>query len=120
MDGSSEDVPVPPQADDEIYTFVEVMPEFPGGQEAMYTYLGKNLQYPADALEAKLKGTVYITFVVNLDGSIADVRVLRGISPSLDKEAIRVVKSMPKWRPGSMNGKTVRTQLNLPVKFLLK
>jgi protein TonB len=120
MDGSSEEVPVPVQTDDEIFTFVEVMPEFPGGRDAMNTFIGKNLRYPADALEAKLQGTVFITFIVNKDGSISQIIVLRGVSPSLDKEAIRVVKSMPKWRPGSMNGKTVRTQFNLPVKFSLK
>ena len=96
------------------------MPEFPGGTEAMYAYLAKNLQYPADALEAKLQGTVYLTFVVDKDGGISNLLVLRGISPSLDEEAIRVMKRMPKWTPGLLNGEKIRTQVNLPVKFSLK
>ncbi len=114
-------VPEPSSADEEkVYTLTEVMPEFPGGQEAMFAYLGKNLQYPADAREAKKQGTVYITFVVNKDGRVSEVKVLRGLYPSLDKEAMRVVSRMPNWKPGTQNGKPVRTQFNLPVKFLLK
>lgn len=123
---ADEAIPAPPVAEpasddeDKVYTLTEVMPEFPGGQEAMFTYLGKNLQYPGDAREAKKQGTVYVSFVVNKDGRVSEVKVLRGLYPSLDKEAIRVVSRMPNWKPGTQNGKTVRTQFNLPVKFLLK
>ncbi len=119
-------VPVPPAAepspggDEKIYTLTEELAEFPGGQSAMMAYLGKHLQYPEDAREAKKQGTVYLTFVVNMDGKIVEVRVLRGLYPSLDQEAIRVVSSMPNWKPGKQGGKAVRTQFNLPVKFLLK
>ena len=110
----------PETVDEErIYTMPEALAEFPGGQDAMLTYLRKNVQYPEDAKIAKKQGTVYISFVVNQDGRINDVKVLRGLYPSLDKEAIRVISTMPNWKPGTQNGRPVRTQLNLPIRFLL-
>ena len=120
MDGSSEDVPVPPQADDEVYSVVEDMPEFPGGMGAMNIYIAKNLRYPPDAVEAKISGKVFVSFIVGKEGQITEVDVLRKLYPSLDMEAIRVVKSMPKWKPGMQNGKPVKVKYNLPVAFQLR
>lgn len=101
---------------------VEQMPTFPGGELEMMKYIQKNVQYPQVEKEAGISGTCYVTFVVEKDGSITDVKVLRGVSggPGCDREAIRVVKSMPAWKPGKQNGREVRVQFNLPIKFTLK
>ncbi|MBL7952090.1 MAG: energy transducer TonB [Flavobacteriales bacterium] len=117
MDGPAPVVSAP----QEPYTVVEQMPEFPGGNAAMMTFLQKHLAYPADARDAGVQGRVILGFVVMADGSIADVKVLRGVAgaPSLDAEAVRVVKSMPRWNPGKQNGKAVDTKFNLPVSFKL-
>jgi protein TonB len=104
----------------QIFMVVESMPEPPGGIAALYKYLGENIKYPQMAKESGIQGTVYVTFVVERDGSITDVRVLRGIGGGCDEEAIRVVKNMPKWTPGKQRGKPVRVQYNLPVKFILQ
>lgn len=106
--------------DEEIFTIVEKMPEFPGGTEKLFRYLGKNIEYPPMAKDAGIKGKVYVTFVVDRDGSITDVKVLRGIGGGCDEEALRVVKGMPKWTPGKQRGKSVRVQYNLPINFILK
>jgi protein TonB len=106
--------------EEEIFTIVEKMPEFPGGTEQLFKYLGKNIEYPPMAKDAGIKGKVYVTFVVDKDGSITDVKVLRGIGGGCDEEAIRVVKGMPKWNPGKQRGKSVRVQYNLPINFILK
>ena len=95
----------------------EENPEFPGGQEAMFNFLVKNLTYPELALERSLQGRVYVQFVVCKDGSIKDIKVLRGIETSLDNEAIRVIKMMPKWKPGTFKGKPVNVMFNLPINF---
>lgn len=102
-----------------IFMVAEKMPEFPGGQEALMEYLEKNLNYPEKLQEKGITGTVYVTFVVNKNGGIEDVRVLRSLHPLLDKEAVRVVKSMPKWKPGEQRGKKVNIQYNLPIRFSL-
>ncbi|MCF8228271.1 MAG: TonB family protein [Bacteroidales bacterium] len=104
----------------EIFTVVESMPEFPGGQTSLFQYLQKNIEYPEIAKESGIQGRVFVTFVVEKDGSVTDVRVLRGIGGGCDEEAVRVVKSMPKWNPGKQRGKPVRVQFNLPVKFTLQ
>ena len=106
--------------EEEIFTVVENDPEFPGGMEALYEYLGKNIQYPTIAKENNITGKVYITFVVEKDGSIANPRILRDIGGGCGQEAIRVVKAMPKWKPGKQRGKAVRVQFNLPVSFNLR
>jgi protein TonB len=106
--------------EEEIFTIVEKMPSFPGGVDALFYYLGSNISYPDMAKDARIEGKVYITFVVDRDGSIADVKVLRGIGGGCDEEAIRVVKSMPSWDPGEQRGKKVRVQYNLPINFVLK
>ena len=103
-------------------TIVEQMPVFPGGELEMMKYIQKNVQYPQVEKEAGISGTCYVTFVVEKDGSITDVKVLRGVSggSGCDKEAIRVVKSMPSWKAGKQNGREVRVQFNLPIKFTLR
>ena len=104
----------------EIFTVVENDPEFPGGMEALYKYLRENIKYPQLARDNNITGKVYVTFVVERDGSIANPRVLKDIGGGCGAEAIRVVKSMPKWNPGKQRGKAVRVQFNLPVNFNLQ
>lgn len=104
----------------EIFTVVESMPSFPGGDVARMKYLQENIEYPQMARESGIQGTVYVTFVVETDGSVTDVRILRGIGGGCDEEAIRVIKNMPKWNPGMQRGKPVRVQFNMPIKFTLQ
>ena len=104
----------------EIFTVVESMPSFPGGESALYKYLGKSIVYPTMAQESGVQGRVYVTFVVEVDGTITDIRVLRGIGGGCDEEAVRVVKNMPKWNAGKQRGQPVRVQYNLPVRFVLQ
>ena len=106
--------------EEEIFTVVENEPEFPGGMEALYKYLAQNIKYPQLARENGITGKVYVTFVVEKDGSIANPKILRDIGGGCGAEAIRVVKAMPKWSPGKQRGKAVRVQFNLPVNFNLK
>ncbi|MGY6523662.1 MAG: energy transducer TonB [Mongoliitalea sp.] len=112
------DAPVVEKAD-EIFDVVENAPEFPGGMEAWYQYLQKNLKYPTQARRMGIEGTVYVVFVVNTDGSIQDVELLRGIGGGCDEEAIRVVQNAPKWTPGKQRGRPVRVRMRLPVRFKL-
>jgi protein TonB len=108
------------EAPQQIFTIVEQMPEFPGGEEKLFEYLGKNIKYPSMARENGITGTVYVTFVVEGNGEISDVKKLRGIGGGCDEEAMRVVKAMPSWKAGKQNGKSVRVQYNLPIKFTLR
>ncbi|HRF78975.1 MAG TPA: energy transducer TonB [Flavobacteriales bacterium] len=103
----------------EPFTIVEQMPEFPGGQEAMTAYISKNLKYPEKAIEEGIEGVVFITFVVEPDGRISGVTVLRGIGAGCNEEAVRVVSSMPNWKPGYQRGKAVRVKYNLPIRYKL-
>jgi protein TonB len=105
---------------DQIFVVVESMPEFPGGYGALMEYLQQNLKYPSIAKEMGIKGRVFLSFVVEIDGSVTDVRVLRGIGGGCDEEAVRVVEKMPKWKPGLQRNRPVRVQFNLPVKFTLQ
>lgn len=107
-------------AEGEVFNVVEVEPEFPGGMEALTKYLSENIKYPEQAKKDKIQGKVYISFVVEKDGSVADAKVLRGIGGGCDEEALRVVKAMPKWEPGKQKGTPVRVQYNLPVAFKLQ
>ena len=113
-----------PQEEEEeevVFVVVESMPEFPGGQQALFKYLSENVKYPVIAQENGIQGRVICQFVVNKDGSIVDVEVVRsGGDASLDKEAIRVIKSMPKWKPGKQRGKPVRVKYTVPVNFKLQ
>lgn len=106
--------------EESIFKIVEKMPEFPGGEEALLKYLGKNTKYPPMAKDAGISGKVFVTFVVEKDGSISDVKLLRKIGGGCDEEALRVVKNMPKWSPGKQRGKNVRVQFNLPINFILR
>ena len=113
----------PPEEEEEeqvIHIRVEKMPEFPGGQEALNRFLVRNIKYPLLAQENGIQGRVVCQFVVNSDGSIVDISVVRGVEESLDKEAIRVIKSMPKWTPGRQGGKSVRVKYTLPIRFKLQ
>lgn len=112
--------PPPPPVDNKVYDVVEQQPSFPGGQGALMAWLAKNIQYPPIAQENGIFGTVVVSFVVEKDGSVTDVKVVRGKDASLDKEAIRAVSHMPKWIPGKQNGQSVRVKYTLPVKFQLQ
>lgn len=103
----------------EIFTVVEEAPSYPGGDEARIKFLQENIKYPQMARESGIAGTVYVTFVVERDGNVTDVKVMRGIGGGCDEEAIRVIKAMPKWNPGKQRGKPVRVQFNMPIKFTL-
>jgi TonB family protein len=102
-----------------IFTVVEDSPEFPGGDEARMNYLAHSLKYPQEARENNIQGTVYVEFVVEIDGSLTRIKVLRGIGSGCDEECVRVVKLMPKWNPGKQRGNPVRSQFVLPVQFIL-
>ncbi len=106
--------------DNKVFDVVEQQPAFPGGQGALLSWLSQNIHYPAVAEENGIQGRVVVSFVVEKDGSISNVQVVRGVDPSLDKEAARVVKSMPKWTPGKQNGQAVRVKYNVPVTFKLQ
>lgn len=103
-----------------VFVVVESMPSFPGGDAALFKYLGDNIKYPVIAQESGIQGRVICQFVVNRDGSIVDIEVVRSVDKSLDAEAIRVIKNMPRWTPGKQRGKTVRVKYTLPVNFRLQ
>jgi protein TonB len=105
--------------DNQIFTVVEQQPEFQGGYEAMMNFIKKNMRYPASARRMGVDGTVYVQFVVGKDGSITEVKTIRGISADCDKEAQRVVGLMPPWKPGRQNGKPVFVRFVLPIRFKL-
>ena len=104
----------------QVFDVVEKMPEYPGGQAALFEYLQKNVKYPADAEKKKVEGRVLVTFVVNTDGSITDIEVVRKTFPSLDAEAVRVISGMPRWKPGEQKGQKVRVKYTVPLSFRLK
>ena len=115
--------PEPPKhvvEETKIFTVVEQMPMYPGGDAALMGYLRDNIKYPPVAAENGVQGRVVVGFVVERDGSITDVNILRGVDPSLDREAMRVVKSMPRWNPGKQNGSAVRVKYQVPVSFRLQ
>jgi periplasmic protein TonB len=105
--------------DNQVYTFVEQQAEFPGGMEAFYKFMQKNQKYPAQARRMGTEGKVFVQFVVNKDGTIQDVNVIKGVSAELDKEAARLIQLMPAWKAGKQNGKAVRVKFVLPVNFKL-
>ncbi len=116
--------PPPPQpkqeeVEEEIFVVVEQFPEYPGGQAAMMKFLNDNIRYPVIAQENGIQGRVVCNFVVERDGSITDVQVVRGVDPSLDREAVRVIQQMPNWTPGRQRGQAVRVRFTLPVQFRL-
>jgi len=105
---------------EEIFISAEIMPEFPGGERALISYLANNIKYPLIAQENGIKGKVYVSFVIDELGNINDVNVLRGVDSALDNEALRVVKGMPKWKPGKQAGKAVKVRYNVPINFALR
>lgn len=111
--------PEPKPEVEKVFDVVEQMPSFPGGPSALMEWLSNNVKYPVVAQENGVQGRVVVSFVVERDGSLSDVKVDRGAEPSLDKEAVRVVKAMPKWTPGKLKGKPVRTKHNEPFSFRL-
>jgi len=111
---------VEPKAEEEdAFAIVEQMPEYPGGEKAMFEYLMANLKYPQSCLDDKIQGRVLVTFVVEKDGSITDTEVVKSVNPDLDAEALRVVKGMPAWTPGKQKGQEVRVRFTIPVIFKL-
>jgi protein TonB len=106
--------------DDEVFVVVEEQAEFPGGLDSMYAYIHKNLKYPELAKEKGIEGRVFVSFIIEKDGSISNVKILRGIGGGCDEAAVEMIKNMPKWKPGTQRGKPVRVQFNLPIKFELE
>lgn len=108
------------EEDTQVFFIVEEMPEFPGGEAALRQFIAQSVKYPVIAQENGIQGRVYVTFVVDADGGISDPRVARGVDPSLDKEALRVVSMLPKWKPGKQRGKPVRVSYTVPINFQLQ
>lgn len=108
------------EAAQQIFTVVEEMPDFPGGQAELLKFIAKSIKYPVIAQENGIQGRVICAFVVNKDGSVVDAEVLRGVDPALDKEALRVIGTMPKWKPGKQRGKPVRVKYTVPITFRLQ
>jgi protein TonB len=104
----------------EIFMIVEEMPEFPGGPEALQRYLSQSVRYPVIAQENGIQGRVYIQFVINQNGEVTNATILRGVDPSLDREALRVVEAMPKWKPGKQRNRPVRVSYTVPINFVLQ
>jgi protein TonB len=116
-----EQLVLPPKDDDKtVYMYVDNMPEFPGGQMAMMQYLSKNIQYPFWAIRYAEQGEVLVQFIVNVDGTFSECRILKSAGPYLDIEALRVIRTMPHWTPGKKNGKLVRSRCVLPIVFRLQ
>jgi protein TonB len=109
-----------PEVSNKVFDVVEQMPSYPGGNNALMSYLSSNIKYPVVAQENGVQGRVIVGFVVERDGSITDVNILKSVDPSLDREAARVVRSMPRWTPGKQNGQAVRVKYNVPVTFRLQ
>ena len=105
---------------EKAYRVVEYMPEFPGGMNSLLDYIAKNIKYPEEAQKKGINGRVILQFIVNTDGSLSDFKIIRGVDPQLDAEALRVVKSMPKWTPGKDKGKVVPVYYTVPISFGLQ
>ena len=118
---SDEDVEIEieEEDDEEFFMVVENMPEFPGGDLGLMKYIQKNVKYPAIAKEYNITGKVYVSFIVDKSGSVTNVKIVRGVDKNLDAEAMRVVKSLPKYKPGKQRGKSVRVMLTIPINFTL-
>jgi len=103
-----------------VFTLVEKMPEYPGGMDSLMAHLSRTISYPSEAKEANIQGKVYVQFIVEKDGSLSDIQIIRGIGGGCDEEAINAVTSMTKWSPGEFRGKKVRVRFILPVNFVLR
>ena len=106
--------------DNTVFISVEQMPEFPGGKNAMMEYIQKKLVYPSAAVQNGVQGRVVVSFIIEKDGSISNTTVLKGVDSHLDKEALRIIKSMPKWKPAMQSGKYVRYKYTFPITFKLR
>jgi len=104
----------------QVFFIVEEMPEFPGGELALRKFIAQSIKYPVIAQENGIQGKVYVNFVVDKDGSVTSSKIARGVDPSLDKEALRVVNSLPKWKPGKQRGKAVKVSYTVPINFVLQ
>ena len=120
LEKSPDSVIVEEDVEQEIFQIVEEMPTFPGGEAKLMEYIGQNIQYPQSAIETGVQGRVFVGFVVETDGSISNVKTLRGVGGGCDEEAERVVKSMPKWKPGRHHDENVRVSYMIPVNFKLQ
>ena len=107
-------------SNDKVFEKVEDMPEFSGGEQAMMDFVAKNVQYPKEAMEKEISGRVLVGFIVEKDGSISETEIVKGIGGGCDEEAVRVVKAMPKWKPGKQDGKPIRVHFILPLTFKLQ
>ncbi len=105
--------------DNAVFILVEQMPEFPGGQDGVRRFLSATIEYPKEAQARKIKGKVFVSFIIEKDGSVSNVKVMRKVNPLLDEEAVRVIKLMPKWTPGVQRGKPVRVSYTIPINFSL-
>jgi periplasmic protein TonB len=105
---------------DEIFLFVDQMPVFPGGEDALLRFLASTVRYPSDALHNNIDGRVFVQFVIDAKGKVTNVTIIRSVHPSLDREALRVVNSMPDWTPGMQNGRRVRVSYTVPIMFKLQ
>jgi protein TonB len=112
--------PVAETKPNEVFTFVEIMPEFPGGKDEFMKWLSANTNYPAIARESNIQGTVFVSFIIAKDGSITEVEVVRSVHPQLDDEAMRVISAMPRWTPGKQNQEAVSVKFTLPVGFKIR
>lgn len=108
------------QKNEKVFDVVEQMPEYPGGMQALFEFLKENIKYPEDAQKQKVEGRVLAKFVVETDGSISNIEVVKHAFPSLDAEAVRVIQAMPKWAPGKQKGQAVRVKFVVPINFNLK
>ncbi len=107
------------KVEEEVFVVVEEQAEFPGGLDSMYAFIHKNLKYPELAKEKGIQGRVFVSFIIEKDGSISNVKILRGIGGGCDEATVEMIKNMPKWKPAKQRGKEVRCQFNLPIKFEL-
>lgn len=108
------------EVDDAVFVVVEKSPEFPSGDDSLYAFIGRNIKYPEAAKKNKIEGRVFVTFVIEKDGQVSSAKILRDIGGGCGEEALRVVNSMPKWKPGTQRGNPVRVQFNLPIMFQLQ
>jgi len=114
-----EQIEIEEEDDEEFFMVVENMPEFPGGDLGLMKYIQKNVKYPAIAKEYNITGKVYVSFIVDKSGSVTNAKIVRGVDKNLDAEALRVVKSLPKYKPGKQRGKAVRVMFTIPINFTL-
>ncbi|GHV29511.1 hypothetical protein FACS1894177_00520 [Bacteroidia bacterium] len=110
----------PVTASEQVFSYVEELPQFPGGDAALQKWLSSNIEYPKIASEQGIQGKVVVRFIIRSDGSVDDVQIVKSLDPACDEEALRVIKMMPKWNPGKENGKAVSVYYNLPVTFKLE